>query len=275
MRHGRLPLLLGISALGIAYAACGVTYVKGPDGNLDWFKVECRRDGNCIRKAAKQCPNGFLMAESETSTSTYYEKAPAGDEEDAEGRTHTMLARCGGEKEETRRDEDDEPFRPITKPKNLAGCGKAFDQIDELAKAWLEWHPAAEAPAAKPTRSEFVTVCGDLPESAQFCLVVKYGNLHQSECKDEFENIPQKNRVRLAKLFEKDGDDPKDMIVAKPPVDLDASTAEAGAGDAGKDGGAPKPKPGAKPAPVADAGIKAAVIPDAGVKKGPSDAAAE
>src|SRR5436190_4138969 len=130
MRFGRLTALLFVSS-GFGYAlsvgtGCGVTNVKGPDGNMDWFKVECRREGNCMRKAGSKCPGGFLLAESETSSSTFYEKAPSGEEDDSEGKVRSMIARCGTEKEEKRTDDDDEPFKPIAKPKNLAGCGKTY-----------------------------------------------------------------------------------------------------------------------------------------------------
>src|SRR5436305_381657 len=104
---------------------CGITYVKGPDGNSDWFKVSCRREAVCMKKAAKQCPTGFLLAESQTGTSTFYPKAPEGDEDDTIGNQRDMFARCGQEKEETRSEEDDEPFRPIAKSKDLSGCGRS------------------------------------------------------------------------------------------------------------------------------------------------------
>ena len=136
---------VSILAIALLLLCCGITYVKGPDGNNDWFEVQCRREANCMKKAAKQCPKGFLLAESQTGSSTFYPKAPEGDEDDTIGNSRAMYARCGEEKEETRSEEDEEGFKPIAKPKDLSGCGRAYDNFEELSKAWLEWHPTAVA----------------------------------------------------------------------------------------------------------------------------------
>lgn len=256
--------------VAIGLVSCGVTFVKGPDGNNDWFKVECRREAVCMKKAAKQCPGGFLLAESQTGSSTFYPSAPSGDQEDNEGKLHDMFARCGAEKEEVRKDDDDEPFRPITKQKDLSGCGRMYDKFDELAAAWMEWHPSAESAEGHASRSEFINVCGDLPEQAQFCLSVKYVNTHKEECADALEDLPAKTRVRLARLFEKDGDHPATMSRPAPVVVDSGAPTDAGA-DGGKKGAGAKPvKDAGAPKPPADGGAPK----DAGDKK-PDDAAAE
>jgi hypothetical protein len=257
--------------VAIGLVSCGVTYVKGPDGNNDWFKVACRREAVCMKKAATTCPSGFLLAESQTGSSTFYSSAPSGDQEDNEGKLRDMFARCGSEKEEVRKDDDDEPFKPIAKQKDLSGCGRMYEKIDELAAEWIEWHPSAESADARPTRSEFIGVCGDLPETAQFCLSVKYEKTHQDECADAFEDLPAKTRVRLARLFEKDGDNPATMV-RPPPAIVDSGAPTDAALEGGKkDAGAPKPvKDAGAPKPTPDAGAQT----DAG-KKGAADAAAE
>lgn len=258
----RYVFALTLIACGVS---CGLSHVKGPDGKTDWFKVECRREGACLHKASAQCPKGFLIAESEKSeSSTFYEKADA--VEDNEGSLHTMIARCGKEDEE-KRDEEDEPFKPIGKPKNLAACGRAYDKIDALAPAWLEWHPSADAPDKPPARSDFVNTCGDLPEEAQQCLSLKFLQGHEKDCRDVFDDLAPKLQVRLAKLFEKDGAHPAKMVLlgasrTASADDAGAPDLDAGAADAGKlaDAGAPKkPGKGEKPAKVdpkkaADAG---------------------
>ena len=259
----------------IALVSCGITYVKGPDGNNDWFRVDCRREAVCMKKAAKECPSGFQLAESQTSSSSFYKTAPSGDEEDNEGKPRAMFARCGVEKEEVRKDDDDEPFKPIAKQKDLSGCGRMYDKFDELAAAWIDWHPSAESADGGASRSEYIHEWGDLPETAQFCLSVKYERTHEEDCADAFEDLPAKTRVRLARLFEKDGDHPATMAGRAPAV-VDSGVPDAGA-DAGtkKDAGAAKPAKAPADAGAAKPPADAGATMDSGVKTGPADAAAE
>jgi hypothetical protein len=274
MRHGWI--------LAIALVSCGVTHVKGPDGKTDWFKVECRREAVCMKKAEAECPKGFLLADSLEGSSTFYAKGPEGQTDDNGAKPIEMFARCGKEEEEARGTDDDEPFKPISKPKNLAGCGRNYDNFQELAAAWLDWHPSADAPDKQPNRAEFINACGDLPETVQICLSVKYGRTHQEECKDAFEELPPKVQIKLARLFEKDGEHPAKMIAQKAPavVDLadagsvDAGPVDAGPADAGsKKGPPPKPpKPGKAPK---DAGAPAAKASDGGLDTAPSDASVD
>lgn len=259
------------SLVAIALISCGVTYVKGPDGKADWFKVECRRAAVCMKQAARQCPKGFLFAESQTGSATFYDKAPE-NAEDTEGKLHAMFARCGTEEEEVRGDDaEDEPFKPIGKPQDFARCGRNYDKLDDLASAWLKWHPSAEPADKPPRRSDFVNVCGDLPETAQLCLSVKYGRAHQEGCKDAFDELPPKVQIRLARLFEKDGAHPAEMVLAPPPVvDSGAPEPDSGPADSGTKKGARAAKPGKAPK---DAGP--AKIEDSGAPAEPGDATVE
>jgi len=257
--------------------ACGVQYVKGPDGKPDWFKVQCRREVWCAKQASNRCPTGFFLSDPETNATTFSAKAPDDADDNAATKSREMLARCGLEKDESEvsNEGEDEPFKPIQKPKSLAGCGRAFDHIAELQTAWIEWHPDAKSPETEVKRSDFISVCGDLPEGAQNCLSLKYAPTHIEECAATMDNLPQKTRVRLAKLFEKEGDDPKDWKIPQPILDAGPDDAAADAGDAGakKDGGAPKA--GKDAGAAKDAGIPLVAMPKDAGAKAPRDAAAE
>jgi hypothetical protein len=49
--------------------------IRGPDGTMHWYSVECRRSqSNCYEEAADRCPHGYEVADqgghSGTSVST-------------------------------------------------------------------------------------------------------------------------------------------------------------------------------------------------------------
>jgi hypothetical protein len=80
-------------------------------------------------------------------------------------------------------------------------CAKAFDHIEDLANAWIEWHPAADPQDALPKREAFMAVCEELPEEVQLCLTLKYNKGHHEQCTENLDGLPARTKARLNRLF--------------------------------------------------------------------------
>ncbi len=85
--------------------------------------------------------------------------------------------------------------------KDLAMCGHAYDHILELVAVWAEWNPDRTPLVGKPTRRDFLGVCGDFPPDAQECLVMPYGKSHRTECAPSIDGLSRTQRYRLDALF--------------------------------------------------------------------------
>ena len=95
------------------------------------------------------------------------------------------------------------PSQPsVTAPvKDSSICRRAFQGVEDLANAWIEWHPGADPQDALPERDAFTSVCGELPEEVQLCLTLKYARAHHDECMKNFDELPARTKARLQRLF--------------------------------------------------------------------------
>jgi hypothetical protein len=96
---------------------------------------------------------------------------------------------------------DNAPKQVATATADSSICAKAFTHVEELANAWIEWHPGADPEDALPQRAAFTSICGELPEEAQLCLTLKYERGHHDECTGLIDGLPARTKARLNRLF--------------------------------------------------------------------------
>ena len=64
--------LVGIVML--AFGGCGGSsdQIRGPDGTMNWYSIECKRSqANCYEEAGEVCPNGYDVADQGGQSGTY------------------------------------------------------------------------------------------------------------------------------------------------------------------------------------------------------------
>lgn len=79
-------------------------------------------------------------------------------------------------------------------------CRSAYKDVARLATGW---GAARGAPpkSAPPTREDFMQTCAALPEEAQLCLNIRYGELHTAACAQSVDRLSDVAKASLDTLF--------------------------------------------------------------------------
>jgi hypothetical protein len=92
------------------------------------------------------------------------------------------------------------PDEPGTRPSEAIACRRAYRDVALLAKSWSAARRAPAKPS-EPSRADFMRACVALPEAAQFCLNVAYGEKHSDACAKTFAALDDASTSSLDTLF--------------------------------------------------------------------------
>jgi hypothetical protein len=179
------------------YAATA-TPIVGPDGTNQWSLVRCGNDMTvCYDLAHKSCHGAYEIADRDDQYSAYTSGSTTkiGNTYVGSANTYTvrhgeMLIRCKSEE-----------LLPLSAPPSPPLCAKAYEQIRDLANAWVEANPDREIREDLPARDKFIAACRVFPEEVQICLNASYLKGHHDKCQDAFDTTGERDWRVLDGLF--------------------------------------------------------------------------
>jgi len=200
----RAPVVFALCFLGVAACeASAATPVRGPDGEVGWYSITCRRDqGNCYSQAGEVCPHGYVTADASghAGTAIVAHVNPYGGYAYAVPTYRgQMLIKCKS------RSEDDETAEPAPDPQlaaklAYAQCKSDYADVSTLAATWAGWF-GGTALDAPPDERAFYDVCGRLSEQARVCLGAEYTAGHRDDCIATIRALPRETRHAIDHLF--------------------------------------------------------------------------
>jgi hypothetical protein len=194
------PAVLTLSWVVLLAGCVSVTHVRGPDGTDTWFSVACSgpRTG-CYEAAAEQCPEGYIIADSASTSSTFI-TGSHGSVTGFSTNEGNLLIQCKTDRPSRSVQREEAQEAALAPVRDTTRCQQAYRHVEELAARWAEWFQG-EAAAKAPKPSAFERVCMALDEDMQLCLTSSYASGHGDACLAKFEALPDQTRKQLDALL--------------------------------------------------------------------------
>ncbi len=198
-RTSALLVLISLGCSWLPACAATATHVRGPDGESDWYNIDCKHDqGACYAEAGDVCPLGYVTAYSQGHSGTVLVAnidASGGNASAVPTYRGNMLIKCKTDAAAGRDDESASDPMAAAK-RSYAQCAHAYADERGMAETWSEWF-GGDASEAPPEEKAFLQLCGTLSEAARVCLGAEHARTHREDCIAAIRVLPSETRHAL------------------------------------------------------------------------------
>ena len=124
---------LSLTVACLVAACASAEQVRGPDGTMNWYSIDCRRSQSyCEEKAGEVCPQGYDVANSSGHTGTFVQVTQFGGTATPTYNGHLMI-RCKTNTETVETDSRPKAIAVVqSQPRTVEGC---------ISRIGIESHP--------------------------------------------------------------------------------------------------------------------------------------